>query len=547
MSLFGGNDQELRVTIKAKDEASQEIAKVNNSVGTLAKGFAVGAIAVGALRTSFRFLSGVISDSLHEFEEQNTVIAQTNAVLKSTAFAAGLTSRELIDMADALAKTTLYQDDMVLSAENMLLTFTNITKDIFPETTKTVLDMSTALGQDLKSSAIQLGKALNNPIEGVSALQRVGVSFTNAQQEMIATMVKSGRTMDAQKFILAELQKEFGGSAASAYEAASSITKLQKNMKELEEDIGRGLTPALNNMADAILGGTDSATGFNNTALTTFIATSKLGEVAVATAVGFQAIGTAIIDAESYALQFASRIPVAGAVFKLFGVNVDKQATETRHAVNSSLKSTIAFYDELKAKNNSVITSWGETSDAATKLKSAGPAAYQATAKEAEAAKKKMDDTKQTIADTVKDLKTLQRALMDDDEAAARAFAEQEQKVFGLRKDAANETDPARRAELIAQIAKEQGALDSARPQFSGSMSTLVDKERTRAGLTDFGRSLSDIRERKADRLSTDLPQIVNNISFNQVVAGDDGVRRLIMQTIAEINRQSTLRVVAGT
>jgi len=30
--------------------------------------------------------------------------------------------------------------------------------------------MSTAMGQDLKSSAIQLGKALNDPIQGVAAL-----------------------------------------------------------------------------------------------------------------------------------------------------------------------------------------------------------------------------------------------------------------------------------------------------------------------------------------------------------------------------------------
>ena len=39
--------------------------------------------------------------------------------------------------------------------------------------------------------------------------------------------------------------------ASSAYDAASSITKLQKNVAELQEDIGRGLTPALNNVFTA--------------------------------------------------------------------------------------------------------------------------------------------------------------------------------------------------------------------------------------------------------------------------------------------------------
>jgi hypothetical protein len=547
MSLFGGSDQELRVTIKAKDEASQEIAKVNNSVGTLAKGFAVGAVAVAGLRMGFRFLSGVVSDSLREFEEQNTVMAQTNAVLQSTGHAAGMTARELVDMSDALAKTTLYQDDMILSAENMLLTFTNITKEIFPETTKTVLDMSTALGQDLKSSAIQLGKALNNPIEGVSALQRVGVSFTNAQQEMIATMVKSGRTMEAQKYILAELQKEFGGSAESAYEAASSVTKLQKNVKELQEDIGRGLTPALNNVFSAFEAATSGMGRNADVGRIVFLTLSKVAETATAAAAGIHFMAGTIVNASATVAQFATRVTGLSKIFGLFGIDSNKYITDFKQATTDGVNRTVSLYDMLKTKNTDVLKSWDSTISSARVLGKVGPAAYEATAKEAEAANKKMEETKRTISDTVKDLQTLQRALMDDDQAAARAFADQEQKVFGLRKDAANETDPARKAELMAQIGKEQAALDGARPQFSGAMSGLVDRERTRAGLTDFERSISDIRERKAERLSTDLPQIVNNISFNQVVAGDDGVRRLIQQTIAEINRQSTLRVVAGT
>src|SRR5262245_40276940 len=68
----------------------------------------------------------------------------------------------------------------------------------------------------LKSSAIQLGKALNDPVKGVTALQRVGVSFTKGQKDQIKALVDSGRTMDAQKLILKELNKEFGGSAEAA-------------------------------------------------------------------------------------------------------------------------------------------------------------------------------------------------------------------------------------------------------------------------------------------------------------------------------------------
>ena len=62
----------------------------------------------------------------------------------------------------------------------MLLTFTNIGKDVFPKATETMLDMATAMNsgmtpsaEQLKGVSIQLGKALNDPVEGISALSRV--------------------------------------------------------------------------------------------------------------------------------------------------------------------------------------------------------------------------------------------------------------------------------------------------------------------------------------------------------------------------------------
>jgi phage-related minor tail protein len=123
------------------------------------------------------------------------------------------------DLATSISRKTGMDDEAIQSGENLLLTFTNIHNEtgrgnqIFTRATRTIADMSAALGQDTKSSAIQLGKALNDPIKGVTALQRVGVSFTQSQRDQIKTLVESGNTLDAQKMILRELRKEFGGSA----------------------------------------------------------------------------------------------------------------------------------------------------------------------------------------------------------------------------------------------------------------------------------------------------------------------------------------------
>jgi hypothetical protein len=102
--------------------------------------------------------------------------------------------------------------------------------------------MSTALGQDLKSSAIQLGKAMNDPITGATALRRVGVALTDQQMEQIKAFQESGDLLSAQKIIMKELAVEFGGSARAA---ADPMTQLGNTIGELKEQIGIALLPVI--------------------------------------------------------------------------------------------------------------------------------------------------------------------------------------------------------------------------------------------------------------------------------------------------------------
>jgi phage-related protein len=172
--------------------------------------------------------------------------AQLAAVIKSTGGAAGMTAEAVNGLANGLSAMTPFEDDAIVAGENMLLTFTNIGKDVFPATTETMLDMSQALGQDMKSSAMQLGKALNDPVKGVTALQRVGVTFTEEQKKMIEKMVETGDVAGAQKVILAELNKEFGGSAVAAGKTfAGSMEILKNTFGNLQEEIGGKLLPVL--------------------------------------------------------------------------------------------------------------------------------------------------------------------------------------------------------------------------------------------------------------------------------------------------------------
>jgi phage-related protein len=210
-------------------------------VGTIAAGFLSAQVIGGGVQK----LTGFLSDCTAKAEEQARVEAQLDAVLKSTGGSAGMTADEVKNLASELQKVTNYGDETTIAAENMLLTFTNIGKDVFPDTTKAVLDMSTAMGQDLQSTAVQVGKALQDPVEGVTALQRVGVRLTEQQKDQVAAMMDAGDAAGAQRVILAELNKEFGGSAEAAVAADHGMTQMSNRMGDMQEKIGMKLMPIM--------------------------------------------------------------------------------------------------------------------------------------------------------------------------------------------------------------------------------------------------------------------------------------------------------------
>jgi len=122
-----------------------------------------------------------------------------------------------------------------------------------PQATETVLDMSTALGQDTKSSAVQLGKALQDPILGITALRRVGVNFSEDQKTVIENLVKTGNKAEAQRLILKELNTEFGGSARNAAQTfAGSMAQLGNVLDDVMEVIGSVVVDALDPLIGAI-------------------------------------------------------------------------------------------------------------------------------------------------------------------------------------------------------------------------------------------------------------------------------------------------------
>ncbi|ACL71484.1 hypothetical protein Tgr7_0386 [Thioalkalivibrio sulfidiphilus HL-EbGr7] len=181
--------------------------------------------------------------------EQERVLAQLDARIRSTGGAAGYTRDELAKMAAELQQVTTYGDEAVMAMQGVLLTFTQVRGAEFRDATGLILDMATALGQDLQSAAMQVGRSLNDPIQGITALNRAGVQFTQDQRELVRQLVETGDVAGAQRVILKELETQFGGSAKAARNTfGGALQALRNAVGDLFEAEGGGLVSAKENI-----------------------------------------------------------------------------------------------------------------------------------------------------------------------------------------------------------------------------------------------------------------------------------------------------------
>jgi len=254
-------EKELAILIRARDLASRTIGKVRKEIGTLGS---AGSKAMHGLSTAMKrvgiaaavSLAGGVALGARSLGHLERVTNQTNAVLDSTRGAAGQSAKAIRDHAEALEQLTTADDKNIQEAQNLLLTFTKIGGKTFPKATEATVNMAIAMAKgdvaaaDFKGTALQVGKALNDPLKGITALSRAGVSFTKQQKDQIKSLVKAGKVEEAQALILKELATEFGNAgkaAGTGFEA--DMRRVEDAGEDLSQALARGVMPALSRAA----------------------------------------------------------------------------------------------------------------------------------------------------------------------------------------------------------------------------------------------------------------------------------------------------------
>jgi hypothetical protein len=241
---------------------SRGVRRANTELGKFTKTTTGAEKATSNLESSWRsfgsfITAGTIAFGLRSIvratSEQQKATAQLAAGLRSTENASGQTMESLQALADEMQRTTVFGDELVESAEAILLSFTNISGEAFPATIRAAADVATRMGTDLRSAVVQLGKALNEPLQNLSALSRSGIQFSKEQKELIRTLVETGRQAEAQAIILQELERQYGGSAEAARETlGGAIQALSNSWSDFKENLGTGLESAIRPILDGL-------------------------------------------------------------------------------------------------------------------------------------------------------------------------------------------------------------------------------------------------------------------------------------------------------
>ena len=209
--------------------------------GALLKGGAIG-LGITAVTKGLQALSTTVKQSVKIWEDANAQQKKLAQTLKVTGAEVWTTTEDLNAMADAYQKATNYSSNDVTQMQTVLLGFKNISEDTFKSASDAILDMAEVMGMDLVSATQTVGKALDDPINGLGSLSRQGFKFSETEKELIKNLVEAGETAKAQKIILDELNTTYGGAAEKGVKASE---QLKNNWKSLLQEMGRNITMSI--------------------------------------------------------------------------------------------------------------------------------------------------------------------------------------------------------------------------------------------------------------------------------------------------------------
>lgn len=305
---LGAAGLNAEVTVET-DGAKSELSGLQSTANQILEGIGqgIGQRLTDAITNSLAAIPNFLTDAIGKATDLQRVMAGVQGAIKATGGAAGLSLQDLDALAQELGRSTLTNREAVLTASRSLLTFKTVQGETFERAIRLSNDLSETLGTDLTGSTVQLGKALEDPIQGINALRRSGVSFSEEQKAQIANLVEQNKLIEAQAIVLDVVEQQVGGVAeAAAAGLGGSLDTFAEEVDQLQTTIGRDLADGLAPLVN--IG--SAAVASIRELIETFVALPAPVKLTVVGITGFTAVlGAGVIALTAY--QLASKTTAA--------------------------------------------------------------------------------------------------------------------------------------------------------------------------------------------------------------------------------------------
>lgn len=418
--------------------------------------------------------------------------------------------------ADALGKTTLFDQEDFDRGFALLTSFQRIGVDSYERVAKAAADVAQITGQDVRSALLQLSKALEDPARRVTDLSRSGTVFTEQQKEQIKALQESGRLIEAQNLVLSEIEKQYGGAAEAAGKAgyAGAVDSLGESFRDFQERLAQGVEPA-------VIGATKALTDL-------FDIIGKIPKPVGQAALGIGATATAIIALKAAA---AAAIPIVKSLFALVVANpfVALAAGITAATValagyrNESERIADAAVGggaaEIQAARAKLIETEMEISLKRRELEDADGRAAHLIKKELARLRKNAEALRKSIP-TVQDLKT------DDDSGGGGGtdpVKDMSRRLLNLNNQlrAAEEAEQQRLAATLKLMVEKQKISE-------GSLGPIAKENALQEALSNFRQKIFNIDKKIAAQREKDLEKAAEG--FEAQMAHQDELRQAIAE-----------------
>ena len=227
----------VKKTTQATGEAQGSAKKATSSLGNIAKGVATGF----AVAKVVDFGKKVVAAAYDSQKSHDRLVA----VFKGVGDAQGAAAAAAENYAGKLSAQTGIDDELIMNGQAILATFHSVsgatgrTAGIFDRATAAGADLAAAGFGSIESNAVQLGKALEDPKKGLTALAKSGVTFTQAQKDQIEQMTAgkaSAKELADAQLKVATAQKTYNDQVKKHGAASLQARDAQRKLANAQED-----------------------------------------------------------------------------------------------------------------------------------------------------------------------------------------------------------------------------------------------------------------------------------------------------------------------